>query len=116
MTFGGILDNGHPGIHYVQLNKNEEGVNTGTAFIGWVNRELAIASMTMFNGYRGNEGTAIEAVANRNGNPLHYSQSRRHGNPRKNQEAWEFQSQSAEREGTGNLHLVPRDSCTIGTR
>ena len=90
MRFGGILNTGHPGIHYAQLNENAEGVNTGTAFIGWVNRELAIASMTMFNGYRGNEGAAIEAMANRNGNPLHYSQSRRHGNPRKNQDVWEF--------------------------
>jgi hypothetical protein len=90
MTFGGILVDNHHGIHYLQLNKNEEGVNTGTAFIGWVNHELAIASMAMYGGYRGNQGTAIVAEFNRHGNPLHFSQSRRHGNPRKNLDVWSF--------------------------
>jgi hypothetical protein len=90
MTFGNILTIGHPGIHYVQLNKNDEGVNTGAAFIGWVNRELAIASIMMYNGYRGNAGTAIQAMENRNGNPLRHSHSRRHGNPRCNEDVWQF--------------------------
>ena len=40
LTFGGILDEGHYGIHYVQLNRDYNGRITGTAFIGWTNRHL----------------------------------------------------------------------------
>ena len=90
MTFGGILVAGHPGIHYVQLNKNEEGINTWAAFIGWVNRELAIASISMFSGYQGIQGTSIEATFNRNGNPHYHSSGRRHGNPRRDADMWTF--------------------------
>ena len=90
MTLGGILNEGHYGVHYCQLNKNNEGRNTGTAFVGWTNPSLANACVALFQGYQGPRGTVIQVSANETGNPFHLSNSRLIGNPRCDSEVWQF--------------------------
>ena len=90
MTLGGILNEGHFGVHYCQLNKNHEGRATGTAFVGWVNPALANACIALFEGYQGPRGTVIQVTANETGNPFHQSNSRVIGNPRCDNEVWDF--------------------------
>ena len=90
LTLGGILVEVHYGVHYCQLGKGSDGRNTGTAFVGWVNRELAIACVTMYQGYHGPACTPITVTENESGNPLDRCDSRRVGNPRRDEDIWEF--------------------------
>jgi len=90
MTLGGILNEGHFGVHYCQLNKNHEGRNTGTAFIGFTNPMLANACVAMFDGYQGPKGTPIKVMPNDIGNPYHLSNPTVIGNPRADEDCWQF--------------------------
>jgi len=90
LTFGGILDEGRYGVHYAQLNRRWDGKATGTAFIGFVKRKLAIACGHMYHGYKGGSGTLVTVMENESGNPLHHCDPRRRGNPRCDSDIWNY--------------------------